>query len=100
MNGARAAVTARPVHVEEHGTIAFGEVRSVESRERPANRIEHTSRHVSGNDRIRHARQPAVPEVNIGAADFRTRGPEQRRRRTAAQDGETRGSQSAAAAPA
>ncbi len=35
---------------------------------RAAHAVEHAGRHVAGNDRIGDARQPAVPEVNVGTA--------------------------------
>ena|SRR6188768_3261138 len=78
MHGARAALTARAMHVEKHRTIALAQIRSVESSDAPANRIEHTSRDVSWNDRIWDARQAPVPQVNIGAAHFRARGTKER----------------------
>ena len=81
VNGAGAALPARPVHVEEDGAIAFAQGRAVEPRERPANRFEHAGRDVAGNDRIGHAGQPAVPEVHVGPADLRPRRAQQRRAR-------------------
>ena len=78
VNRAGAALPARPVHVEEHGAIAFAQHRAVEPGERPANRFEHAGRHVAGNDRIGHAGQTAVPQVHVGAADFRSRRAQQR----------------------
>jgi len=78
MHGARAALTARTMHIEKHRTIALAQIRSVESSDRSTNRIEHTGRHVSWNDRIWDAGQPAVPQVNIGAAHLRARGTKER----------------------
>ena len=78
MHGARTASTARAVHVEEHGAVAFAQERTVDPAQRPANALEDASRDVTGDDRVRHARQPSVPQMDVGAAHLRTDRPQQR----------------------
>ena len=79
MHGARAAAAARAMHVEEHDAIAFAERRPSMPGQRTARGIDDAGRDVPGNDRIRHAGQPAVPQVHVGAAHFGARGAQQRR---------------------
>ena len=64
--------------VEEDRTIAFAKRAAVEPAQRAANRLERAGGHVAGDDRIRHAREPAVPEVHVGAAHLGARGAQQR----------------------
>ena len=45
------------MHVEEHGAIAFAQRRAVDAAQAAADRFERAGRHVSGDDRIRHAGQ-------------------------------------------
>ena len=99
MHRAGAAPAAGAVHVEEHRAIAFAQRRAVERLDRPANRFEHAGRDVTRNNRIRHAGEPAVPEMHVGAADFRSRGAQQRCAGRQDRDERTRESRSADAAP-
>ena len=46
--------------------------------QRAADRLERAGRDVPGNDRIRHAGEPSVPEVDVGAAHLRARRAQQR----------------------
>ena len=70
MNGARPAAAAGSMHVKEDRTIALAEMRTVDPHQGTADLVENPGRDVSRNDRIRHARQSAVPEVHVGAAHF------------------------------
>ena len=84
MDRAGAAAAARAMHVEEHDAIALAERRAVDAVQRPAHRRRATPAETwPGNDRIRHAGEPAVPEMHVGAADLRPRGPQQRAARRA-----------------
>ena len=78
MHGARAATPARAMHVEEHGTIPFADGRAVDARQVTARLLDHAGGDVAGNDGVRHARQPAVPEMHVSAADLRTQRAEER----------------------
>ena len=98
MHGARQAAPARAMHVEERDAIAFGERPPFDVRERSANGVERAGRDVARDNRIRHARQPAVPQVHVGAADFRTRGAQQRGARRQIGTRKLRQARSAAAA--
>ena len=60
------------MHVEKDHAIPFVDRRAVDAGERSARRVDHAGRDVSWNDRIRHAGEPAVPEMHVGAADFGT----------------------------
>ena len=75
VNGARAA--APQVRCTSKNT-ARSPSRSAIRRapQRATDRFEHAGGHVAGNDRIRNAGESAVPEVHVGAADFRPRGAE------------------------
>ena len=81
MHGARATLSARAMHVEKHRTITLAQGSSIQSIDGTANRVEHTSRHMTRDDRIWDAGQAAVPEVNIGAAYLRARSAEEGRAR-------------------
>ena len=70
MDRAGPASPAGAVHVEEHRAVPFAERRAVHALQRPADRREHACRDVPGNDRIRNAGQPPVPQVHVGAAHF------------------------------
>ena len=96
MDRAGAAPAAGAVHVEEHDAIALAKRLAVDAAERAANRLEDAGGDVAGNDRIRHAGQAAVPQVHVGAAHFRSRGPQQRGASAADPDAGTRGSRWAA----
>ena len=65
------------MHVEERNAIAFGNGRAGNRACLAAQLGDTAHRHVSGNDRVRHAAQPAVEQVDIGAAHFRKRRVEQ-----------------------
>ncbi len=65
--------------VEEDRPIALTDRRAVDARQWSARGIDRPGRHVARNDRIRHARQTAVPEMDVRAADLRARCPQQRR---------------------
>jgi hypothetical protein len=58
------------VDVEKDEAIAFRDARAVDAAHVAANLSGHADRHVTRNDRIRHAAQPPVPHVNVGAAHF------------------------------
>jgi hypothetical protein len=60
------------MNVEKHGTIALAELSTVETADLPAKSLKDAGRNVSGDDRIWHSGQAAVPEVDVGATYFRS----------------------------
>src|SRR5687767_3836683 len=66
------------MHVEERHAFPFAQRRTIQPLQRTAHGVERTSRHVAGNDGIGNAAQPSVPEVDVGAADLRALGAQQR----------------------
>jgi hypothetical protein len=58
------------VDVEEHEAIALGDRGPVDAAHVAANLVGDADRHVARDDRKRHAREPAVPDVHVGAADL------------------------------
>ena len=77
MDGTGAATATRPMHIEESDAVPVFEHRAVEAAKGAPRGLEHAGRHMSRNDRVGYAAQPAVPQVNIGAAHFRALGAEQ-----------------------
>ena len=66
------------MHIEEDGTITLAKDRAIDACQRAANRIEYAGRDVTRNDRVWHARQPPMPEVNVGATHLGSRRSEKR----------------------
>jgi hypothetical protein len=78
MDRAGATTPARAMHVEEDDAVPFANRRSVDAGKRPARGVHGAGRDMTGSDRVWDAGEAPVPQVHIGAADFRTRGPQQR----------------------
>ena len=70
---ARATAAARAVNVEEHDAIAFANRGAIHAANGAAQLVGDADRDVAGNDWIRHAGEPAVPQVDVGAADLRVK---------------------------
>jgi hypothetical protein len=64
--------------VEECEAIARMELAALDVGEPAARSFERARRDVSRDDRIRHARQTAMPEVNVSTADFGSRSTQER----------------------
>ena len=59
------------MNVEEHDAIAFAHAGAVDARKRPPRAIEEAGGDMSWNDWVRHTGQTAVPQMHVGATDFR-----------------------------
>ena len=64
--------------VEEGDAIALVERRAGHISQASVDLVERAGRDVARNDRIRHARQTAVPQMHVSSTHFRQCGPEQR----------------------
>jgi len=69
-DGARPAPAARPVDVEKHQAVAFGDGGAVDAAHVTSHLGGDADRYVARNDRERYARQTSVPDVHVRAADF------------------------------
>ncbi len=67
------------MHIEENGTIALAQRLAIDRAQAAANRLESAGRNMTRDDRVRDTRKTTVPQVDIGAAHFGSRGPQQRR---------------------
>ena len=67
------------MHIEEHGTIALAQRLAIDAAQAAANRLEGAGGNMTGDDRVGDTGQTTVPQVDIGAAHFGSRGPQQRR---------------------
>ena len=65
------------MHVEEHEAIAFNDGGPVRGAHVSADFVGEAYRHVTRNDRIRHARETTVPEMHVGPADLGVHRPQQ-----------------------
>lgn len=77
MDDARTAAAARAMDVEERDPVAFAKGGTVQCAYGSPDRLQRSSRHVTGNDGIRDSAQASVPEVDVGAADLRARRPQE-----------------------
>ena len=66
------------MHIEERNPVAFTKRGAGHVRELAASLLQCAGRHVTGDDGIRDATQPAVPEMHVRAADLGERGFEER----------------------
>jgi hypothetical protein len=71
MNGARPAVSTCAMHVKKDRAIALAQGVAVQTGERPPDLMKRAGRNMARNDRVRHAGQASVPQMHVGAADFR-----------------------------
>jgi hypothetical protein len=81
MDGTRATAAAGAVHVEEDDAIALTKRGAIDALQRPADVFERAGGYVAWNDRIGHAGEAAMPQVDVGSAHFGPGRAKQRRAR-------------------